>query len=102
MFGKKEEVKLTLEEKVDLLLKYQKQARFWAAIRGIMSFLVFMIFIVLPIVATVYIWDDIMAYMQGAIDQYQHAMDGLQTVNGATDGAEKTINEMMNMLKQYQ
>lgn len=45
--------KLSLEEKVDLILKYHKSARRWAIVGGIFKLTVFFIFIVLPIILAV-------------------------------------------------
>jgi hypothetical protein len=44
---------LTLEEKVDLLLKYHKSARFWGRVRFITGLILFIVLIVLPIVWSV-------------------------------------------------
>jgi len=45
---------LTLEEKVDKLLVYQKKAQFWARVRAIISITLFVIFIVIPVIWSFY------------------------------------------------
>lgn len=56
-----EEKVLTLEEKVDKLLAYQKKAQFWAKVKAIISITLFMIFIVIPIVWSFYFFRKIFA-----------------------------------------
>ncbi|MBU1017446.1 hypothetical protein KKA33_00265 [Patescibacteria group bacterium] len=56
-----------LEAKLDQILKYQKTARALAIFRGIISFVFFLIFIVLPIVGGVYFFKYIRE--SGAIEQ---------------------------------
>jgi len=42
-----------LEEKIDEILKYQKSAYRWAVFRAVISLLFFLLFVLLPIIATV-------------------------------------------------
>jgi hypothetical protein len=42
--------KLSTDEKLDLILKYQKSQRFWAIVKALFSLSMFIIFIVIPIV----------------------------------------------------
>jgi hypothetical protein len=46
---------LTLEQKVDLLLKYQRSARFWGRVNFIIKMILFIVFIVLPAVWSYYL-----------------------------------------------
>ncbi|MBN1258387.1 hypothetical protein JXA05_01380 [Candidatus Peregrinibacteria bacterium] len=62
---------LTTNEKIDLILKYQKSARRWAVFHGIISFIFFLVFIVLPVVGTFYLFDYIKSSAEsGKYDQY--------------------------------
>lgn len=45
---------LTLEQKVDLILAYQKSAARWSRVRSLISLILFFLLVVAPIVATVY------------------------------------------------
>ena len=64
-----EEKKLTLEEKVDLLLAYQKKAHFWAKVRAVLSIILFFIFIILPIIWSFYFVRNLVAGMEpGQLD----------------------------------
>lgn len=47
---------MTSDEKLDLLLKYAKSARRWAMARSVVSMLFFIIFVVLPIIGSVYLF----------------------------------------------
>ncbi|MFH0820510.1 MAG: hypothetical protein V1908_01925 [Candidatus Peregrinibacteria bacterium] len=47
---------LTSEEKLDYIYRYAKRAYHWSIFRGIISFLLFMIFVVLPIIGSVYLY----------------------------------------------
>ncbi|MFH1012287.1 MAG: hypothetical protein V1760_00925 [Candidatus Peregrinibacteria bacterium] len=47
---------LSTEEKLDLILKYTKGARRWAVLRGVISLLVFIIFVVLPLIGGIYLY----------------------------------------------
>ncbi|QQR83119.1 hypothetical protein IPJ72_04895 [Candidatus Peregrinibacteria bacterium] len=83
----KELSEMTTDEKLDLLIKYQRSARHWAAFRGIMSFLVFFIFIVLPLIASFYLVD----YIRQNVDldamkvQYQEALSGFGSLKENSD-----------------
>lgn len=47
---------MTADEKLDLMLKYMKSARHWAIVRGVVSVIFFLIFIVFPAVGGVYLY----------------------------------------------
>lgn len=53
-----------IEEKIDKLLKYQKTVRALAIVRGIISFIFFLVFIVLPIIGSFYLF----RFMQERVD----------------------------------
>jgi len=52
---------LTLEEKVDKLLEYQKKTQFWARVRAIISVTLFIIFIVIPVIWSFYFFRKLFA-----------------------------------------
>lgn len=54
---------MTLDEKVDEILKYQRRLHHMAIIRAIFSFLIFLIIVVLPIVGFYYLAD----YLSNAV-----------------------------------
>jgi len=54
-----EDQTLTLEEKVDKLLEYQKKTQFWARVKAIISITLFMIFIVIPVIWSFYFFRNI-------------------------------------------
>ena len=56
--------KLSLEEKVDKILVYQKSMKRWQMVRTIMSLIVFFILVVLPIMGAFWLAD----YIKNTID----------------------------------
>lgn len=48
---------MTLEEKVDELLKYQKRLHHMAVIRAVFGFLIFFVIVILPILGFFYLAD---------------------------------------------
>lgn len=46
-----------LEQKLDQILAYQKSARRWTMIRGIISLFFFIVFVVIPLIASFYLLD---------------------------------------------
>ncbi len=57
MIKKKQEKKLSTDEKIDLLLDYQKKIKRYNLIRMIFSILVFLIVVVLPVIGFVWLSD---------------------------------------------
>lgn len=72
---------MTLEEKVDQILAYQKSARRWAVAGSIFKLFLFVIFVVIPIVLAVQFTQNFMENMK---------LDGvggfLQNLDGPQDG----------------
>ncbi len=83
----------TLEEKIDQILKYQKSAQRWAMMRGITSFLFFLIFVILPAIASFYL----VGYLQKNVDwskfgDMKAQFEQLQNMSSEF----KNFGEMMN------
>ena len=55
---------MTSEEKLDLILKYTKRAHHWNVFKGVISFLFFLIFVVLPLVGGFYFFN----YLKDNVD----------------------------------
>ena len=85
-----------LEEKVDKILKYQKRASRYAIFRGIISFIFFLVFIVLPIIGGFYLF----GYLKEKVDfnkistQYKEFYDTVSVLNQAK-GQIKDIEKMV-------
>gem|GEM_PF-6817816 len=47
---------LTSEEKIDWLYRYARRTYHWAVFRGIISFFFFLVFVVLPVIGSVYLY----------------------------------------------
>lgn len=79
-----------LEEKVDQILKYSKKTHRWIMVKGIIGILMFIVFVVLPIVGTYYLWDFVQANVDlgQIVEGYQSLNQGfgqLNQLNGMTD-----------------
>jgi len=83
-----------LEVKIDKILKYQKRASRYAIFRGIISFIFFLVFIVLPIIGGFYIAE----YIKHRVDldkisaQYKELTETIGTLNQAKDQIDKAKN----------
>jgi len=85
---------MTLDEKVDAILKYQRRLHHMAIIRAIFSFLIFLIIVVLPIWGFYYLAN----YLGDAVGlSLTEVGDTLQRVKGITeinglDGLKNLLN----------
>ncbi len=62
---------MSLEEKVDKILSYQRSARRWAIFHSVISFLFFFVFVILPIIGSFYLFNYIKSSAaSGKYDQY--------------------------------
>ena len=80
---------LTLEEKVDKILKYQTRLYRWQLARSIIAFLLFVIFIVVPI-----IW---LYYWVKSID-LTGAVETMQTLKETGGGSVDRLNELLDSI----
>ena len=71
--------KLSLEEKVDLLLKYKLSERRWKIVKMIIWALLFIIFIVIPIIWLYQLYSSI--DFSGMTGAYENASGGLNKIN---------------------
>ena len=77
---------LTLEEKVDLLLKYQKSARFWGRVRFIISLILFIVLVVLPIAWSIIF---IRSLLEGVdMEQFVENIKTVGNLGGALEGID--------------
>lgn len=84
--------KLSLEEKVDLLLKYKLSERRWKIVKMIIWALLFIIFIVIPIIWLYQLYSSIdFSGVTAAYEKTKGVSDGV------TGGLDK-INELLNQL----
>lgn len=85
-----------LDEKLDRILKYQRTVRHLAVFRGFISFVFFLVFIVLPIIGSVYMF----RFIQENIDfekiggQYKGFYESLDQIKEQSDKLGN-LNELM-------
>ncbi len=85
-----------IEAKIDKILKYQRTMRGFAIFRGIISFIFFLVFIVLPIVGGVYFFKYIQS--SGLIDQLGgQYTDFYQTLDTFKDTAGQ-VDDLKGMI----
>jgi len=85
---------MTLEEKVDELLKYQRRIHHIAITRAVFSILTFVILVVLPILGFFYLAD----YLSNAVGlSLTEVGDTLRNVKGVTD--INGVDSLKNFLK---
>ena len=83
---------LTLEEKVDLLLKYQQRAHRLQMIRLGIGLVLFIVLVVLPIIFTI-MWFQSLD-LSGITGTYEN-------VKGMSDGATGSIDRLNELLKDF-
>jgi len=84
---------MTLEEKVDELLKHQRKAELWSRIRAIVSLALFIIFIVIPIVWSYLFIRKIFAVVD--LEQFMEFLSNLQGpafLQSISDGLNNLLN----------
>ena len=78
--------KLSLEEKVNLLLKYKLSERRWRIVKAILSVLLFIIFIVLPIIGLYKLYSSIdFSAVASAYENIAETSGGLDKINELLD-----------------
>lgn len=80
--------KLSLEEKVDLLLKYKLSERRWRIVKTVISLLLFIIFIVIPIIGLYKLYTTI---------DFSAVTSAYENIAETSGGLDK-INELLNQL----
>lgn len=86
-----------LEEKIDKILKYQKTARLLAIFRGFVSLMIFLVFIVLPIVGGFYLFQffktsDTLDRIRGQYTEF------FETIGQLKDESGK-LGDLKNLIK---
>ncbi|MBN2306662.1 hypothetical protein JXD20_01640 [Candidatus Peregrinibacteria bacterium] len=85
---------MTLEEKVDELLKYQRKLHYMAILKTVFSFLTFLILVVLPIAGAFYLAD----YVRDALGlSLTEIGETLRKIKGVTD--INGVDSIKNFLK---
>ena len=90
---------LTLEEKVDKILEYQKKVHFWTVVKALTNVTLFLLFIVLPIIGIVYFFDFARDSLGLNLDQFKQALEGLKTLGGEHQSVNDKANELLELLK---
>jgi len=97
---------LMMEEKINLILKYQRRAAHMETARTVMSVIIFIIFVVLPIIGTYYLYEQMKGKIDfgkitqqyqditGAIDEFKSTSDQIGQIKGSltTEGIKNLIN----------
>ncbi len=89
----KENSKMSLEDKVDLLLKYQKSARRWAMIGGIIKLVIFFVIFVLPVLWAISFFRDLLSSAA-----FQNVQSGLGQFGAAASAPGEAANLIKNLL----
>ncbi len=86
-----------IESKIDQMLEHQKTVRRIAIFRGIISFIFFLVFIVLPIVGGFYLFQHIKAsgILEQVSGQYQDFYQALGSLK-ETAGQAESLGDMLN------
>lgn len=81
---------LTLEEKVDKILEYQKSSRRLAMFRTAMSVIIFVVFVAIPIISAFYLAD----YIKNTIDftEITETYQGIKDASGEITNLSNLLN----------
>jgi hypothetical protein len=87
---------MTLEEKIDELLKFQRRQRIYGIIRVVFNVLLFIIIVVLPIWGVYWTLD----YLKNTAGiDFTHIGDTLKNVKTVTDVGANGINSLSEFMK---
>ena len=75
-----EEKKLTLDEKIDLLLLYEKKQKTYNLVRMIFSILIFFIVVVLPVIGIIWIGDYLKETMGLDPEKFKESLQKIETL----------------------
>ena len=85
---------MTLEEKIDEILKYQRKLHHAAIVRAVFSFLTFLVLVVLPIAGAFYLADyvaDNIGLSMSEIGETLQKVRGVTEING--------VDSLKNLIK---
>lgn len=81
-----EEKPLTLEEKVDLILAYQKRATRYAAVRIVTNIILFILVVVLPILGALWIGDYLTNQLGFDSNMFKQSLQDLKSLTELGSG----------------
>jgi len=89
---------LSIEEKVDKILKYTKAARRWSIVRGIISIIFLLVFIVGPVIGGVYLfrWINTQIDFEEVGNQYTEFQDTLKGLKDKAAVVEDAFKDIPN------
>lgn len=87
---------MTLDEKVGEILKFQRRFYHMAVARSVSSILIFLIFVILPIIATYFLFDYI---SQSFGPKLTEASETLEKTKGITDIDLSGLDELKSLLQ---
>ena len=108
---KKEEIKMAvksnnpsfsvIEEKIDKILRHQKTVRNIAIFRGIITFIFFLTFILLPLLGGLYLFQFVKTNVDfekisGQYQDFYESMDQIKSTSDTVGGLSDTINNLKN------
>ena len=91
---KKQIEEMTLDEKIDKILKYQKRLHHMAVVRAIFSFLTFFVIVVLPIIGILYLGEYITNTLGLSMEEIGETLKRVQSLTelGGLDGLKNFLN----------
>jgi len=89
----------SIEKKIDQLLDYQRRAHHWAIFRGVVSFLLFFVLVILPIIWTYSLFKTFAGQVDfGKLaEQYGQITQGLDQLDSLkTGGGLPNVSDLLN------
>lgn len=89
---------MTLEEKIDELLRYQKSTRRWNRIKMVINLILVFVLVVLPIWGIIQFFRWSQDNLGFSLQEAQQVLEGLQTVGETKEGLGSSLDELIQDL----
>lgn len=91
---------LTLEEKIDEILRYQKSMQRWARVKTVTNLVFLVIFVALPLVAMVYLFSWAKDSLGLDLSGTREAVEGLRTIGETGNNLNDSVGGLLDTLNQ--
>lgn len=89
---------LTLEEKIDEILRYQKSQRRWTAAKTVSNIVFFVVLVGLPLLGMVYFFNWAKSSLGLDLGDTRQMVEGLKTLGGTEDRLDRSIENLLEQL----
>jgi hypothetical protein len=93
----------SIEAKLDQILEHQKSQHHWAIVRGAISFILFILLVVLPVIGMVQLYKYMEQFDYSQIfGQFQTLSEGLNQIKNVKSNSAENVQNIINKIPNLQ